>query len=82
MTATVWENQQGNSRRFDQERLDFACALWHALKVETTGEGDSADSFGSGNDEETVAALDRLSRHAFENGLYDRNVMPEGGTDE
>jgi hypothetical protein len=28
------------------------------------------------------AALDRLSKHAFELGLYDRNEMPEGGNDE
>jgi excisionase family DNA binding protein len=33
-------------------------------------------------DEERQAALDRLSRHAFETGMYDRNVMPEGGSDE
>jgi excisionase family DNA binding protein len=33
-------------------------------------------------DEERQAALDRLSRQAFEAGLYDRNVMPEGGSDE
>lgn len=32
-------------------------------------------------DEELQDALDRLSRHAFEHGLYDRNEMPEGGSD-
>ena len=31
---------------------------------------------------ERQAALDRLSQHAFELGLYDRNEMPEGGTDD
>ena len=31
---------------------------------------------------ERQAALDRLSKHAFELGLYDRNEMPEGGNDE
>jgi excisionase family DNA binding protein len=31
---------------------------------------------------ERLAALDRLARDAFEVGLYDRNVMPEGGSDE
>jgi hypothetical protein len=35
-----------------------------------------------GTDEDAVAALDRLSRHPFENGLYDRNELPEGGSDE
>ena len=47
--------------------------------METTGEVDSSDSLGFGSDEDAVAALDRLSRIALKNGLYDRNVMPEGG---
>lgn len=38
--------------------------------------------FARKRDEERQAALDRLSRQAFEAGLYDRNVMPEGGSDE
>jgi excisionase family DNA binding protein len=38
--------------------------------------------FARKRDEERQAALDRLSRHALETGLYDRNVMPEGGSDE
>jgi hypothetical protein len=31
---------------------------------------------------ERQAALDRMSRSAFELGLYDRNEMPDGGRDE
>jgi len=50
--------------------------------VETTGESDSADSLAFGTDEDVLDALDRLSRQAFEAGLYDRNEMPEGGSDE
>jgi hypothetical protein len=51
--------------------------------MKTMGEGDSADSScGSPTDEDRLAALDRLSRQAFEAGLYDRNEMPEGGNDE
>lgn len=38
--------------------------------------------FAHKRDEERQAALDRLSLQAFEAGLYDRNVMPEGGKDE
>src|SRR6266545_1323651 len=38
--------------------------------------------FARKRDEERQAALDRLSRQAVEVGLYDRNVMPEGGSDE
>jgi hypothetical protein len=76
---TAW---QGIDHRWLEQRVDFARALWHARKVETTGESDSADSLAFGTDEDVMAALDRLSRHAFENGLYDRNEMPEGGSDE
>ncbi len=38
--------------------------------------------FSRKRDEERQMALDRLSRQAFEAGLYDRNEMPDGGTDE
>jgi len=38
--------------------------------------------FARKRDEERQASLDRLSRQALEAGLYDRNVMPEGGSDE
>jgi excisionase family DNA binding protein len=38
--------------------------------------------FAAKRDEEREAALDRLSRQAFVAGLYDRNEMPEGGSDE
>ncbi len=38
--------------------------------------------FARKREEERQAALDRLSQQAFEAGLYDRNVMPEGGRDE
>jgi hypothetical protein len=33
-------------------------------------------------DEEVQHALDRLSQHALEHGLYDGNEMPKGGSDE
>lgn len=33
-------------------------------------------------EQERQAALNRLSRHALESGLYDKNKFPEGGQDE
>ena len=33
-------------------------------------------------EQERQAALNRLSRHAVETGLYERNKFPEGGQDE
>ena len=38
--------------------------------------------FARKRDEERQASLDRLSRQALEAGMYDRNVMPAGGSDE
>jgi excisionase family DNA binding protein len=38
--------------------------------------------FAKKRDEKRLAALNRLSRDAFEAGLYDRNVMPKGGSEE
>jgi hypothetical protein len=34
------------------------------------------------SESERQAALDRMSKAAFEAGLYDRNEMPKGGGDE
>ncbi len=33
-------------------------------------------------EQERQGALNRLSRHAFESGLYEKNEFPEGGQDE
>lgn len=38
--------------------------------------------FAKKRDEERHAALDRIARDAFDAGLYERNVIPEGGSDE
>jgi hypothetical protein len=48
--------------------------------MKTTAPDDSTVPLS--DDEERQAALDRLSQQAFESGLYDRNEMPAGGTDE
>lgn len=39
-------------------------------------------AFARKRDEERQAALDQLTREAFDAGLYDRNTFPEGGQDE
>lgn len=38
--------------------------------------------FAKKRDQERLAALDRLSRDAFEAGLYDGNQFPQNGSDE
>ena len=55
--------------------------MWDALGMGKRSEDSPARSRDSG-DEELQMALDRLSRDAFELGLYDRNEMPDGGADE
>jgi hypothetical protein len=39
-------------------------------------------AFVKKRDEERLASLDLLARDAFEAGMYERNVFPEGGADE
>jgi hypothetical protein len=55
--------------------------MWDAQEMGKRSEDSPAQSRDSG-DEELQIALDRLSRDAFELGLYDRNEMPDGGADE
>ncbi|MGB6131600.1 MAG: excisionase family DNA-binding protein [Acidobacteriaceae bacterium] len=38
--------------------------------------------YGRKRDRDRLAALDRLARDAHDAGLYERNAMPEGGSDE
>jgi excisionase family DNA binding protein len=38
--------------------------------------------FAKKRDKERLSALDLLARDAFKSGLYERNVFPEGGSDE
>ena len=39
-------------------------------------------AFAKKRDAERLASLDLLARDAFEAGMYERNVFPEGGADE
>ena len=55
--------------------------MWDAREMGKISE-DSASAVARQRDEELQMALDRLSRDAFELGLYDRNEMPDGGADE
>ncbi len=38
--------------------------------------------FARKSEKERLASLNRLARDAFEAGLYERNAIPEGGSDE
>ena len=55
--------------------------MWDAQEMGKRSEDSPAQSHDN-REEELQMALDRLSRDAFELGLYDRNEMPESGADE
>ena len=61
--------------------LDSLIQMWDVQEMGKRSEDSPARSRDSG-DEELQMALDRLSRDAFELGLYDRNEMPDGSADE
>jgi excisionase family DNA binding protein len=75
-------NLLGMSRPFFIKLLDAGAMAHHRVGNQRRVYLRDVLEFARKRDEERQAALDRLSRHAFEAGLYDRNVMPEGGNDE
>jgi excisionase family DNA binding protein len=75
-------NLLGMSRPFFIKLLDAGAMAHHRVGNQRRVYLSDVLEFARKRDEERQAALDRLSRHAFEAGLYDRNVMPEGGNDE
>jgi excisionase family DNA binding protein len=72
----------GMSRPFFIKLLDTGAMAHHRVGNQRRVYLRDVLQFARKRDEECQAALDRLSRQAFEAGLYDRNVMPEGGSDE
>ena len=72
----------GISRPFLIKQLDAGLMAYHRVGNQRRVYLRDVLEFAKKRDEERLAALDRLSRDAFEVGLYDRNVLPKGGTDE
>lgn len=72
----------GMSRPFFIKLLETGAMAHHRIGNQRRVYLRDVLEFARKRDEEREAALDRLSRQAFEAGLYDRNVMPEGGSDE
>lgn len=72
----------GMSRPFFIQLLETGAMAHHRVGNQRRVYLRDVLEFAHKRDEERQAALDRLSRQAFEAGLYDRNVMPEGGKDE
>jgi excisionase family DNA binding protein len=72
----------GMSRPFFIKRLESGLMAHHRIGNQRRVYLRDVLEFAKKRDKERLAALDILARDAFEAGLYERNVFPEGGTDE
>jgi excisionase family DNA binding protein len=72
----------GMSRPFFIKQLESGLMAHHRVGNQRRVYLRDVLAFAEKRDEERLSALDRLARDAFEAGLYERNVFPEGGSDE
>ena len=72
----------GMSRPFFIKRLEGGLMAHHRVGNQRRVYLRDVLEFAKKRDKERLDALDLLARDAFEAGLYERNVFPEGGTDE
>ena len=72
----------GMSRPFFVKLLETGMMAYHRVGNQRRVLLSDVLKFAKKRDEERQASLDRLSRQAFESGLYDRNRMPDDGQDE
>jgi excisionase family DNA binding protein len=70
----------GTSRPFFIKLLETGAMAHHRVGNQRRVYLRDVLEFAKKRDEERLVALDRLARDAFEAGLYERNVMPEGGS--
>jgi excisionase family DNA binding protein len=72
----------GMSRPFFVKLLETGAMAYHYVGNQRRVYLRDVLQFARKRDEERSAALDRLTRHSFEAGLYEKNRFPEGGQDE
>lgn len=72
----------GMSRPFFIKQLESGLMAHHRIGNQRRVYLRDVLEFAKKRDKERLAALDMLARDAFEAGLYERNVFPEGGRDE
>jgi len=82
VTTQLAADLLGVSRPFFVKLLDTGLMAHHRVGNQRRVYLRDVQEFARRRDAEREAALNRLSRHAVETGLYDRNVMPEGGSDD
>lgn len=72
----------GMSRPFFVKLLETGAMAHHRVGNQRRVYLNDVLQYAHKREQERQAALDRLSRHAFETGLYEKNKFPEGGQDE
>ena len=72
----------GMSRPFFIKLLDTGVMAHHRVGNQRRVYLHDVLDFAKKRDQERLAALDRLAQDAFEAGLYERNSIPKGGSDE
>ncbi len=75
-------NILGMSRPFFIKQLESGLMAHHRIGNQRRVYLRDVLEFAKKRDKERLAALDLLAHDAFDAGLYERNVFPEGGTDE
>ena len=72
----------GMSRPFFIKQLEGGLMAYHRVGNQRRVYLRDVLEFAKKRDKERLSALNLLARDAFEAGLYERNVFPEGGSDE
>jgi excisionase family DNA binding protein len=72
----------GVSRPFFVKQLEAGLMAHHRVGNQRRVYLRDVLAFAKKRDRERLASLDLLARDAFEAGMYERNVFPEGGADE
>lgn len=72
----------GMSRPFFIKLLETGVMAYHRVGNQRRVYLKDVLQYAHKREQERHAALNRLSRHAFEVGLYEGNIFPEGGKDE
>ena len=72
----------GMSRPFFIKQLEAGLMAHHRIGNQRRVYLRDVLAFSKKRDAERLASLDLLARNAFEAGMYERNVFPEGGSDE
>jgi excisionase family DNA binding protein len=72
----------GMSRPFFVKQLESGLMAHHRVGNQRRVYLRDVLAFAKKRDAERLASLDALARDAFDAGMYERNVFPEGGADE